>query len=475
MTKFTSYFSRLIVMCIAILFLTGCAKYVKSGSVSSVKGSPPSSWSAAAQGQHGKISTAWLSEFNSPVMTALVNEAISQNPNLNASAARLRAAQLGTIGARANMLPSVSASTSASRSRNGNGDSDDTRSINESYGLSLNASWEPDIWGRLRDLNDASISSYKASVEDYRNARLSLAANTAKAYCNLVTAGQQLELAERTLESFMKNRDIVERNYKAGVPGTRAIAVQLSRSNVASAQRSIETSKIRRDEAARELESLLGRYPAAELKASNRLPELKESIPVNIPATLVSRRPDLIAAQLDIYSSAKQADASRKSLLPSINLSSNAASGDSTTQNLFNPNFIAANVAASLSQNIYNGGELKANADAALARNKAAIYDYSNAAIRAFQEVENAIASDASLKEQEVFLLKESEQAAFAERSAELDYADGIENSGILEILESQRRANNARSALINLRNSRIQNRIDLHLALGGDFRTEPK
>jgi len=405
-------------------------------------------------------------------MTRLVNESISNNPNLNAAAARLRASQLGTIGAKANLLPSLSASTSGSRSRNGNGDS--TRSIGESYGLSLNASWEPDIWGRLRDLSDASISSYHASVEDYRNARLSLAANTAKAYCNLVTAGQQLGLAERTLASFKKNRDIVERNYKAGVPGTRAIAVQLSRTNVASAQRSIESRTLQRDNAARSLESLLGRYPSAELKASNRLPNLKDSIPASLPATLVSRRPDLVAAQLDVFRSAKQADASRKSLLPSFSLSSRASTGGASTRNLFNPHFIAANIAGSLSQRIYNGGELKANTEAALARNKAAIYDYSTAAIRAFREVENAIARDTSLKQQEIFLRKESKQATFAERSAELDYSEGIENSGILEILESQRRANNARAALINLRNSRIQNRIDLHLALGGDFRTEP-
>lgn len=457
---------------LTIFCLTGCAKHLRTGSVSTIKGTPPSSWSAAAKGQHGKISTAWLAEFSSPAMTRLVNESISNNPNLNAAAARLRASQLGTIGAKANLLPSLSASTSGSRSRNGNGDS--TRSIGESYGLSLNASWEPDIWGRLRDLSDASISSYHASVEDYRNARLSLAANTAKAYCNLVTAGQQLGLAERTLASFKKNRDIVERNYKAGVPGTRAIAVQLSRTNVASAQRSIESRTLQRDNAARSLESLLGRYPSAELKASNRLPNLKDSIPASLPATLVSRRPDLVAAQLDVFRSAKQADASRKSLLPSFSLSSRASTGGASTRNLFNPHFIAANIAGSLSQRIYNGGELKANTEAALARNKAAIYDYSTAAIRAFREVENAIARDTSLKQQEIFLRKESKQATFAERSAELDYSEGIENSGILEILESQRRANNARAALINLRNSRIQNRIDLHLALGGDFRTEP-
>jgi NodT family efflux transporter outer membrane factor (OMF) lipoprotein len=446
---------------------------VKTGSISSTKGTPPSSWNAAAKGQHGKISTAWLSEFSSPIMSQLVNESISNNPNLNAAASRLRAAELGTVGAQARLLPSVSASTSTSRSRNGNGDN--TRSISESYGLSLNASWEPDIWGRLRDLNDASISSYQASVEDYRNARLSLAANTAKAYCNLVTAGQQVDLAIEILDSFKKNKDIIERNYKAGVPGTRAIAVQLSRTNVASAQRNIESRTLQRNDAARALESLLGRYPAAELKTSKQLPDLKESIPVSLPATLVSRRPDLVAAQLDVFRSAKQADASRKSLLPSLSLSSRASTGDSTARNLFNPQFIAANIAASLSQNIYNGGELRANAQAALERNKAAIYDYSNTAIRAFREVEDAIDRDASLKEQEIFLIKESKQATFAERSAELDYSEGIENSGILEILESQRRANNARAALINLRNNRIQNRIDLHLALGGDYRTEVK
>ncbi len=454
------------------LFLTGCAKYVKTGSTTTTEVATPGSWQASAEGQHGRISTAWLSEFSSPAMTRLVNEAVSRNPNLNAAAARLRASQLGTIGAKANLLPSLNASTSTSRSRNGNGDN--TRSIGESYGLSLNASWEPDIWGRLRDLSDASISSYHASVEDYRSARLSLAANTAKAYCNLITAGQQLELANRTLESFKKNKNIVERNYRAGVPGTRAIAVQLSRTNVASAQRNIENRKLQRDNAARALEALLGRYPAAEIKASNSLPHLKDSIPLSLPATLVSRRPDLVAAQLNVYRSAKQADASRKSLLPSLSLSSRAATGGTTAKNLFNPHFIAANIGASLSQRIYDGGTLKANADATLARNKAAIYDYSNAAIRAFREVENAIARDTSLKQQELFLIKESKQATFAERSAELDYSEGIENSGILEILESQRRANNARAALINLRNNRIQNRIDLHLALGGDFRTEP-
>mgnify|MGYP000551339832 CR=1 FL=1 len=465
----------LIALFSTIVLITGCAKFIKTQSQNQPTSGdntvrPPSSWSAASTGDNGKISSGWLKEFRSSDMTSLVLEAIDKNPNLNAAAARLRSTEQGTIGSKSAILPSVTAGSSTSRSRNGNGDR--LRSIGESHGLSLNASWEADLWGRLRDLRSADLASYYATEENYRSARLSLAANTAKAYCNLVTAQQLLKLAHQTLESFEKNRDIVERNYKAGVPGTRALAVQLSRTNVASAQRSIKSRTLSRDNAARTLESLLGRYPSSTITASNELPKLSSKIPLDIPANLVSRRPDLVAAQHSIYQSAKLADASAKNLLPSISLSARAATNGSTPRNLLNPHFIASSIAASLTQSVYRGGELKANARAALERNKAAIYDYANISIRAFREVENAISADISLAQQETFLIQENKQATFAERSAELDYSEGVDNSGILEILESQRRANSARAALINLKNTRLQNRIDLHLALGGDFYT---
>lgn len=471
------------ILCIPFILITctGCSSLIskinnKSQESASLnkKNSPlkvPGSWKAASSGTHAKISTGWLKEFNSPTMTRLVMEAVNNNPNLNAAAARLRATRQGTIGSRAALQPRVSGSSSATRSRNGNGDN--PRSYATSLGLTLNASWETDIWGRLKDLRKADLANYYASVEDFRAARLSLAANTAQAYCDLVTSEQLLDLAEDILVSFEKNRDIVERNYRAGVPGTRAIAVQLSRNNVASAQRDIKSRELQRDRSRRTLESLLGRYPGASLKTSNKLPDLKSSVPASIPATLVERRPDLIAAQYDIYRSAKQADASAKNLLPSISLSTRHSTGSSEVSDLFNPQFIASSIAAALTQTIYQGGELKANAQAALEENKATIYSYTNIAIRAFSEVEDALDTDQSLRKQEEFLVQETKQAIFAERSAEIDYSEGIENSGILEILESQRRANNARASLINIKNNRLQNRIDLHLALGGDYRTQ--
>jgi len=146
------------ILSLSTLILSNCADYVQTNSTTKVKSNAPASWKAASKGQHAQISTSWLSEFSSPAMTSLVNEAVSNNPNLNAVAARLRVARLNTIGTTANRLPSLSGSASTSRSRNGNGSA--TRSINESFGLSLSASWEPDIWGQLKDLDDASVASF---------------------------------------------------------------------------------------------------------------------------------------------------------------------------------------------------------------------------------------------------------------------------------------------------------------------------
>ena len=97
--------------------------------------------------------------------------------------------------------------------------------------------------------------------------------------------------------------------------------------------------------------------------------------------------------------------------------------------------------------------------------------EYAQLALQAFQEVEATLAADRSLAIQEIFLKSEVEQASLAEKQSERDYSEGV-NPNILSVLEAQRRANNARAAIIRLRNQRLQNRLDLHLALGGDFRT---
>ena len=425
----------------------------------------PGTWVAASSGSERKISTGWLDEFSDSGLKRSVNDALAHNRSLKAASARLREAKETTIITRANQLPSFGVS--------GRGNVSDGTSLEraQNYGLNLAASWEPDLWGRLRDLTRASEADERATIEDFRGARLSLAANAAKAYTNLSSAEQEVNLAKFTLESFQKNLRIVERNYKA--TGEGALDIQFARTNVSSAQRSLEARSLDRENAARTLEVLQGRYPGGQSRAASDLPDLPGSVPAGIPADLIERRPDLAASRARLFASAKRADAARKNLLPNFSITGGGGNTSARFGNLLSTDFLVTSITGNVSQFLYDGGAREAQARGALARNDRLVNEYAQLALEAFREVEATLAADRSLAIQEKFLRSEVGQATLAEKQAERDYAEGI-NANILNVLEAQRRASNSRAALIRLKNSRLQNRFDLHLALGGDFRTEP-
>jgi outer membrane protein, multidrug efflux system len=438
----------------------------------------PENWTNVASTHQGRVASGWLGAFADPDMEMLVAEAIEHNRDLRVAGARLFVVKEGMTLGKAARLPTVNASGSASysesRFEDGNGDLQPFATAKSSRGA-MNTSWEPDLWGRLANLHRATIEDYQAELADYQAARFSLAANTAKAWYNLIAARQQVALARQTLESYKRNYAITERNYIAGDPTSSSLAVNFGRNQVASAERALISRELARDEARRFLELLLGRYPATAIAGQDNLPQLAQTVPAGLPSELLMRRPDLVAAEADLRASAERASAARKALLPSINLS---AGGSTTTPSLAlldlvkHPAMIAWNVAASLTQPIYQGGRLRAQARQALAQNDMVIARFSNVALRAFREVESALARENSLTTQEQFLNTELEQASLAETQAYRDYSQGLVD--ILSVLEAQRRASNARSSMIGLRNGRIQNRIDLYLALGGDFNTPP-
>jgi len=445
------------------LLISSCGLAYLPKPQDSLKINTPDVWQASSSQDNQRISQGWLQEFSDAKLRSTVKEALQHNQDLQAAAARMRVAKEQTIQSRAALLPRLNAGASG-------GFTEANSETSERYGLAMAVSWEPDLWGRLRDLNRAVAADFDAAVAEFRNARLSLAATTAKSYCNLISAQQQLVLAETTRDSFEKNLRIIERNYKAGVPNVRALDVQLGRSNVSAAQRSAKARELERDNAVRALEVLLGKYPSTTLKAGENLPTLNRRIPAGMPAQLIERRPDLQAARARILATAQRASAARKNLLPNLSLLGNSNINQADFSRLLNTSGLVTNITANLTQALYAGGALEAEVRAAVERNRAAIHDYAQRALEAFREVESALDAESSLASQESYLQKEVEQAALAERQAERDYSEGIEGVDILSVLESQRRANNARSALIRLQNERLQNRIDLHLALGGSF-----
>ena len=430
----------------------------------------PTAWKASNQSVSSRISKGWIKDFNDSRLPKLVNETMTNNPSLLATAERLKASRASVVRSRANRMPSSSTSGSASRSRTNADAAGGTRSYSTSQNINVGVSWEIDLWGRLRNLHTASQADYDSTVADFRATRLSLAANTASLWYNLISAENQVKLATETLASYGKVVKVIERNYKAGT--ARALDLQLSRNNVYSAERVLRSRLRRRDDARRNLEIILGRYPSAAITAPTDLPSFRQTTPAGIPSDMINRRPDLVQARKRLESSFHRARAAQKNLLPALRLTGSSGTRSADLGKLLDPGYLASSIASSISQSLFEGGTRREDARAAVARNKAAIHDYSNVALRAFREVESALASEKWLKQQEYYLRKELEQAALAERQAARDYAEGIEGVDILDLLETQRRASNARSSLIELQNQRIQNRINLHLALGGDFAT---
>jgi multidrug efflux system outer membrane protein len=448
-----------------VVALTGCEAWRFATPTDNLAIRTPGTWSAASQGRENKVSTGWLREFNDPDMSRVVLEALEHNRDLKAASARLRGIREDSLIARAGQLPSAAASAGGSVT-----DGPDTNR-RQAHTIGFAASWEIDLWGRLRDITRTANAEERAAIEDFRGARLSLAANTAKAWCDLITAEQQVALARQTLASFETNLRIIERNYKG--TGEGALDIQFGRTNVSAAKRTLESQSLDREEAARSLELLLGRYPAGSFRPGANLPTLSSRVPAGLPADLLDRRPDLSADRARLFASARRADAARKALLPAFALT--AAGGTSTTRlgQMLDLDTLVATLAGRLTQSLTEGGALSAEARQTLALNEENLHRYAQSALTAFREVESGLATDRSLSAQENQLAAELTQASLAERLAQRDYTEGI-NPNILSVLEAQRRANNARSSMIRLKNARIRNRIDLHLALGGDFETKP-
>lgn len=452
---------------LAASLLAGCGSWKVGAPQDELAIRTPSTWREVATGTSGTISDGWLAELNDSELEKVVGEALTNNRNLKIATARFREVRESSIITRAQRRPNLNLGGTGSYSTTSFDDRPTVRA--QSYGLNLAASWEPDVWGRLRNLSNAAEADTTAALEDLRGARLSLAANTAKAWCDLISSQQQVALAEVTLRSFEANLRIIERTYLG--TGDGALDIQFGRTNVSSAKRTVESQTLARDDAARALELLLGRYPAGEIQAGSELPTLDRAVPAGLPSQLLERRPDLAAERARLFASAERTNAARKQLLPSFGLTASAGTPTSAFANLLDPNLLATNIAGRFSQVLLDSGATAAQARAALERNDAQLNRYAQTALEAFREVEASLDADRSLAEQETFLAEELQQAVLAERTSERDYSEGV-NPNILSVLEAQRRANNARGSMIRLRNQRLQNRIDLHLALGGDFRT---
>lgn len=434
-------------------------------------GVAPGAWTATKAGKAG-IDDDWVDRFGSKDLRKLVAEAYASNPNLQASAARVERASAVARGAGAAARPQINAAVQSSRDKRnfigfpGGGGS----IINNAYGTSLNLQWEIDLWGKLRAGEQASVADLQAEGFTYRGARASLAAQVVRGWLLLAETNEQIQLAERAVKVRKDTAELIRGRFELAAEdaGATASQLRLAETDVATAEASLAQRRGDRDQAQRQLEILLGRYPSADIVGSASLPKVPRTPPAGLPSELLLRRPDILAAERRLAGAGKREDEANLAFYPSFSLTGSGGSSTDQLRNIFDSNFGVWSILGQASQPILNGGALKSQRDTRTAEEKEALANLQQTVLQGFGEVETALAADRFLAEREK---STGEALRIAEDGAESSAVDFELGTGdVLTLLASQNRQIELAAQRLTLRRLRLDNRVNLHLALGGDY-----
>ena len=450
------------------MLLAGCAPALRQAPADAAV-TVPSAWAqtgaAATSGPEAAVPTAWWQAFGDEQLNHYVQAALARNANLQVAGTRVAAARAQLAAADAALQPNLSLGSNVGATHTLT-----TSGITTSRSIQpqLQASWEPDLWGRLGDRSSAADLQYRASQADRDAVALTVAATTAQVYVDLLGREAQLAQTRQTLQ-------------------TRSTALQLARD-----QESVGyISRLQVTQAQAEYEAIQGQIPPLELAIARQynalqllagdVPAVRDTasadgqgfarlqmpvVPAALPSTLLRRRPDLVQAELNLAASDASLRASRAAYLPQLNLSASAGRlfVNALQYNPINVWSLGASVLAPL----FDGGRLDAQYDTATAQRDQAAYAYRGAVLSALGDVENALVGVQRLAEQEQ--AAERRRAVLAQT---LGYAKDRYDAGYasyLEQIDAQRNLFQAETELVNLRQSRLDNQIALYRALGGGW-----
>jgi multidrug efflux system outer membrane protein len=417
----------------------------------------PPLWTATV-GPASAVTNEWLAAFGDDQLDALVKEALVFNFDLRAAVARVDQAAGYLQASGATLYPQVNL-----LARGGGKSGGDSSGL---QGIGLFATWELDLWGRVRAGQAFARLQYESAELDAEYARQSIAALVAKGWFLAIEARLQQAQAQAMLKSADQLVALAGDRLRVGRGDEFDVTV--ARANVETLRDTERTLDLAYQQAVRSLETLVGRYPAGALAIADRLSPLPGGVPVGLPAELLERRPDVVAAERRVAGAFYRTEEAKAARLPRITLTGTATSISSELFVLKSVDNRLLSFGASLLQPIFLGGLLQAQVEVRTAEQQAAIAEYGRVSTRAFGEVENALSSSFSLGQREEILAR-----AVGENARAVDLA-GIRlrvGSGDLRAVQQQQLTlYSAQVALLRVRSERLVQRVNLHLALGGSF-----
>jgi len=420
----------------------------------------------------------WWAIYEDPVLDGLEKQVDVSNQNLKVAEAAYRAAR-GEVGVqRGQLLPLVTASSSArltgGGSRNavsvgtggGGGPTVNTASGRTLYQLSLGATWDADLWGRIRRTVESSVATAQASAADIAGARLSAQSELAIDYFQLRAADQQTELLNEIIMDFQQALMIAQNRYRAGIATLADVyAAQTQVDNVEAQLVNIKLTRARMEHA---IATLTGRPPS---EVSIVLAPLATNVPVvpaGVPSSLLERRPDITAAEYNVASANAQIGVAEAAWFPDLTLAGSYGLAGNSLGRLLNVSNAVWSVGPSLAQTIFNGGARKAQTEEARARYDQTVATYRETVLTAFQQVEDQLATlkvleeEAAVQERTVADARQSEQLALNQyRAGTADFTS---------VITAQTTRFNAENAALATVDQRLAGSVGLVVALGGGW-----
>ena len=417
----------------------------------------PGQWTGGP-GDSGPVANGWLAQFQDPQLESLVAEAMAYNPDLQIAAARVEAAEASARAAGAALFPQVNLAGHGGGKLGGDGSG--------VQGLGLFASWELDLWGKIRAGRAAATAQYEATALETLWARQSIAGLVAKSWFLAREAAVQRSIAGDMIQSSQAlvdlSRDRVQVGKSDELEVSQAEASALSYRDV---QLQADMARLN---ALRAIELLVGRYPSASLDPGVTLPPLPGPVPAGLPSELLERRPDVRAAERRVAGAFYRTEQAKAARLPTISLTASISSISSDIFVLKERDNPVWSAGGTLLAPIFNAGALQAQVDVRSAEQKAAIAEFGRIGSRAFGEVEGALSQSYNLDNRVDVL-----QRAVGANEQALGYARTrfTVGSGDLRGVQQQQLAlHAARATLARVQGERLIQRVNLHLALGGGF-----
>jgi NodT family efflux transporter outer membrane factor (OMF) lipoprotein len=434
----------------------------------------PTAWQYAERDAAQLNNQRWWTQFGSPQLNRLIEQARRDSFDVAAAVARVRQAQATAVIAGAPLLPEVKFNLSTSHQKllrgQGGPDLDATQSNDtvNSFGANLSASYEVDFWGGRAAARDSALHSLRASASDQATVELTLLSNVADRYAQTLAARQREQIAELNLANARNVLELVQTRYDAG--SATALELAQQQSLVASQQRQLPLIQQLAQESRITLAALLGQpVQALDLGTEPFQALTWPRIGPGVPSQLLSRRPDLAKAEAELAAAQADVRVARAAMLPAVTLGATFGSDAGKAVEILRSPYYT--LTGGLVAPIFNNGRLTAERDKARARQDELLQTYRGAIINGFADVEKALSNITRLDQQRQWQTQELQAAQNALRIAESRYQAGAEDW--LSVLDSQRTLYTAQDLNVQLRLSRLQASIALYKALGGGWESD--